>query len=167
MVGCHHWHYRHEFEHTLGNSEGQGSLAWCSPWGLKDLDMTEWLKNNHKTASSLRTGPSHIPLWNVIWSWSEETVREYLPRIWTWMVVTQCQLWSGSFLSLLEWLFPSSATNSALLLPKYIMEGRHKHFIAGKWERHRNLLAGLMVFVVGEQISQDGMFRLSHLIFCK
>ena len=23
----------HEFEQTLGDSEGQGSLACCSPWG--------------------------------------------------------------------------------------------------------------------------------------
>ena len=41
MVG---WHYQlngHEFEHILGDSEGQGSLAYCSPWGGKWLDMTE------------------------------------------------------------------------------------------------------------------------------
>ena len=25
----------------LGDSEGQGSLACCSPWGCKELDMTE------------------------------------------------------------------------------------------------------------------------------
>ena len=43
MVG---WHYRlngHEFEQTL--SEGQGSLACCSPWGHKELDTTERLNN--------------------------------------------------------------------------------------------------------------------------
>ena len=42
------WHHRlngHEFEQTQGDSEGQGSLAYCSPWGRKDLDMTERLKN--------------------------------------------------------------------------------------------------------------------------
>ena len=37
---------RHEFEQTLGDGEGQGSLACCNPWGHKELDMTEWLKNN-------------------------------------------------------------------------------------------------------------------------
>ena len=41
MVGWHHRHNRHEFEQTLGDSEGQGSLGCCSPWGLKDLDTTE------------------------------------------------------------------------------------------------------------------------------
>ena len=30
----------HEFEQTLGNSEGQGSLACCSPQGCKESDMT-------------------------------------------------------------------------------------------------------------------------------
>ena len=28
------------FEQTLGDSEQQGSLARCSPWGHKELDMT-------------------------------------------------------------------------------------------------------------------------------
>ena len=31
----------HEFEQTLEDGEGQGSLAYCSPWGHKQLDMTE------------------------------------------------------------------------------------------------------------------------------
>jgi len=30
----------HEFGQTLGDSEGQGSLACCSPWGPKELDTT-------------------------------------------------------------------------------------------------------------------------------
>ena len=28
----------HEFEQTLGDSEGQGSPVYCSPWGHKELD---------------------------------------------------------------------------------------------------------------------------------
>ena len=46
MVG---WHYRlngHEFEQTLGDSKGQGSLVCCSPWDHKELDMTKRLNNN-------------------------------------------------------------------------------------------------------------------------
>ena len=31
----------------LGDGEGQGSLACCSPWGRKESDMTEQLNNNH------------------------------------------------------------------------------------------------------------------------
>ena len=42
MVGWHH-HNGHEFEQTPGDSEGQGSLMCCSPWGHKELDMTERL----------------------------------------------------------------------------------------------------------------------------
>ena len=44
MVGWHHWVDGHEFEQAPGVGEGQGSLACCSPWGRKELDMTERLK---------------------------------------------------------------------------------------------------------------------------
>ena len=40
MVG---WHYQlneHEFEQTLGDSEGLRSLACYNPWALKELNMT-------------------------------------------------------------------------------------------------------------------------------
>ena len=46
MVVWHHWLSGHEFEQTPGDSEGQGSLVCCSPWGCKELDTTEWLNNN-------------------------------------------------------------------------------------------------------------------------
>ena len=32
-----------EFEQALGVVDGQGSLAYCNPWGLKELDVTEQL----------------------------------------------------------------------------------------------------------------------------
>ena len=41
MIGWHHRLNGHEFEPTLGYSEGQGSLAGCSSWGRKELDATE------------------------------------------------------------------------------------------------------------------------------
>ena len=47
MVGWHHEINGHEFEQTQGNSEGQGSLVCCSPWGLKELDTMEQLNNNY------------------------------------------------------------------------------------------------------------------------
>ena len=40
MVVWHHQLNGHEFKQTLGDSEGQGRLACCSPWGFKELDMT-------------------------------------------------------------------------------------------------------------------------------
>ena len=39
MVGQHHRLNGHEFEQTLGVGDGQGGLACCSPWGLKESDM--------------------------------------------------------------------------------------------------------------------------------
>ena len=38
------WHHRlngHEFGQTPGVGDGQGGLACCNSWGLKELDMTE------------------------------------------------------------------------------------------------------------------------------
>ena len=40
------WHHRldgHEFGQALGVGDRQGSLACCSPWGLKESDTTEQL----------------------------------------------------------------------------------------------------------------------------
>ena len=40
------WHHRLnglQFEQTPEDSEGQGSLACCSPWGRKELEMAERL----------------------------------------------------------------------------------------------------------------------------
>ena len=39
-VGWHHQLNGHEFEQIQQDSEGQGSLACCSPWGRKELDTT-------------------------------------------------------------------------------------------------------------------------------
>ena len=36
----------HEFDQAPRDGEGQGSLVCCSPWGRKELDITEWLNNN-------------------------------------------------------------------------------------------------------------------------
>ena len=43
MVGWHHRLYGHKFEQALGTSDRQGRQACCSPWGHKELDMTERL----------------------------------------------------------------------------------------------------------------------------
>ena len=41
MVRQHHQLNAHEFEQTLGDSEGQKSLVCCSPWWRKESDMME------------------------------------------------------------------------------------------------------------------------------
>ena len=44
-VGWHHQLNGQEFEQGLGDGDGQGSLACCSPLDCKDSDMTERLNN--------------------------------------------------------------------------------------------------------------------------
>ena len=41
IIIWHHQHNEHEFEQTLGDGEGQGSLVCCSPWSRKESDTTE------------------------------------------------------------------------------------------------------------------------------
>ena len=40
MVGWHHRLNGHEYEQIPRDSEAQGSLASCSPWGHKESDIT-------------------------------------------------------------------------------------------------------------------------------
>ena len=40
MVGWHHQLNEYEFEQAPGVGDRQGSLAFCNPWGCKELDMT-------------------------------------------------------------------------------------------------------------------------------
>ena len=55
MAGWHHWLNAHRFAQTLGESEGQGNLECCSPWGCKESAMTYWLNNNER--------PNEVCLW--------------------------------------------------------------------------------------------------------
>ena len=51
------WLDGHEFEQTLGDSEGQGILAGCSLRGHKELDRIERLNNNKgRTIKRRRAG---------------------------------------------------------------------------------------------------------------
>ena len=40
IVGWHHQLNGHEFEQAPGDSEGQGSLACCRPWGVSKSHTT-------------------------------------------------------------------------------------------------------------------------------
>ena len=51
MVGWCHQLSGHELEQNLGDSEGQGSLAHCSPWGCEESDIIEQLNNSNKRAT--------------------------------------------------------------------------------------------------------------------
>ena len=52
-----------EFEQTLGDSEGQGSLVWCSPGGLKESDTTEQLNSNYSLPSPLSLNKRVREIW--------------------------------------------------------------------------------------------------------
>ena len=43
MVRRHHRFNGHKYEQAPGVGDGQGSLVCWSPWGHKELDMTERL----------------------------------------------------------------------------------------------------------------------------
>ena len=61
LIGWHHWLNRHESEQTPGDCEGQGSLAYRSPWSHKELDTTEQLNNN-----TIRKAPPPWPRLNLV-----------------------------------------------------------------------------------------------------
>ena len=103
MVGWHHRHDGHEFEQVPGVGDGQGSLACCSPWCHKVLDMTErlnwWVSNhsqnvhvdrlafsntkNHPVEAFHHLGASYlIPLTSFVWRSHEGSciIRELVRR---------------------------------------------------------------------------------------
>ena len=63
------WHHRldgHKFEQALGVGDGQGSLACCSSWGLKEQDMTELLRSpagSDSKASAYQCGRPGFDSW--------------------------------------------------------------------------------------------------------
>ena len=63
MAGWHHWLNGHEFGWTPGVGDGQGGLACCGPWGLKESDVTEqlnWLTEHLLRFVHLTVGVSHF-----------------------------------------------------------------------------------------------------------
>ena len=64
---CRGWHgwmasltHEREFEQTLRDSEGQGSLVYCSLWGCKESDVAERLNNNIITKGNLGMNVSNL-----------------------------------------------------------------------------------------------------------
>ena len=76
MVGWHHRLDGHEFEQAQGVGNGQGSLVCCSPWGCKELDMTEWLNSNNSNFKEINSGLRYfLGLW-VSNTWGGEATWE-------------------------------------------------------------------------------------------
>ena len=57
MVGWHHRLDGHEFQPALGDGEGQGSLACCSPWGRKESDTTKQLNTDDNNVGRTQGQP--------------------------------------------------------------------------------------------------------------
>ena len=53
MVRWHHWLKGHKFEQTLRDSEGQGSLVCCSPWGSQIVGHDLATENNNNKTIAL------------------------------------------------------------------------------------------------------------------
>ena len=81
--GGHHQLDGREFEQALGIDDGQGSLLCCSPWGHKESDMIEQLKN--KTLS--RRDPS---------GWRKRRRHEVPRSVWPSPVWGQWRRWGHS-----------------------------------------------------------------------
>ena len=65
MVGWHHRLNGHEFEPTLGDSEGQGGLACCSPWVAKSwTQLSYWITTTWNRECLLLPFPSPLHLWS-------------------------------------------------------------------------------------------------------
>ena len=64
MVGWHHRLNGHEFGWAPGVGDGQGGLEWCSSWGPKEPDTTQWQLNwCHNNGSLSTLGPSDHNYW--------------------------------------------------------------------------------------------------------
>ena len=53
MTGWYHRCNGHELRQISGDGEGQIVRACCSPWGHKESEMTELLKNNIEMGTSV------------------------------------------------------------------------------------------------------------------
>ena len=63
MAGWHHRLNGHEFEQILGDSEGQGSLACCGPWGCKVPTTTQGLNSIFHTCGFIYLPPDGSIYW--------------------------------------------------------------------------------------------------------
>ena len=73
MAGWHHQLDRHEFEQTPGVCDGQGGLACCKSWGLKESDMTEWLNWTEPVVQWLRIFLPMLGTWIQSLVWEDPT----------------------------------------------------------------------------------------------
>ena len=64
-IGRHHQLNGWEFEQTQRDSEGQESLACCSPQGHKKSDTTEWLNSNNNPLEYSQNSSTWVATWQL------------------------------------------------------------------------------------------------------
>ena len=99
MVGWHHHLNGHEFEQTLGPSEGQGSLAGCSPWGHRESDTTEQLNNMYGGKAG-----SPIVSWLVLNDGDRDQAQNRRTRLPSWAIFSLRELLLPA--NMLDWPDP-------------------------------------------------------------
>ena len=80
--------HRHEFEQTLGDDEGQGSLVCCSLQGREEWDITEWRNNSlerhvllRPSEQYTRMNPHKVSVQPLrFWQWVQRTTLLWLPK---------------------------------------------------------------------------------------
>ena len=65
-VGGHHRLDGHECEQAPGVSGGQGSLAYCNPWGCKESDTAKWLNWSLPRFGEREIDLINFDSWNMI-----------------------------------------------------------------------------------------------------
>ena len=90
----------HEFEQALGDGEGQGSLACCSPWGWKESDTTEQLNNNNSLVRTLSFSLNNVP-----WKLSYSSTHKDLPLFFQLYII---ELWDNTAVYLTDFLMKDS-----------------------------------------------------------
>ena len=82
-VGWHHWLNGREFEQAQGDSEGQGSLACCSPWGCRGGH--DWVNSNSSLSADEHQGRKFIDMTVLVKEidllWDPDSARPWLQRV--------------------------------------------------------------------------------------
>ena len=90
MVRLHHWLTGHGFEQALGDGEGQGGLACCSPWGFQEFDTT-WYWTTRKDVMGWMMSPQFsyiqvlsfpLPVLQNVTLWGDMVFKEDIKLKW-------------------------------------------------------------------------------------
>ena len=101
------WPDGHESEQALGAGDWNGILAWCSPWGHKESDMTEATELTWMGGMGLANPGSavhaQVPLWALLSSSpAEQTLFSVPCRSFMWIICVAAVVFYHQILSFLR-----------------------------------------------------------------